>query len=292
MAMTQEADTSGRKRGPVPRIATVLCQQCGEPFQMPAGELEKRGRRYCSTKCQAKGQQKKAPSKDELSALYLDRRISMNSLSEMFGVSDVTIRRWLNGYEIPVRNISASVSIAQTGVVHSLQWNQAISRAHLARGSWQGADHPNFRDPGKWKSRRSKGGKRADLGGLFLRSTWEANVARYLNWLVQQEVIVRWEYEPEHFEFKAIKRGSRFYTPDFRITYSDGAIVYWEIKGWMDQKSRTKLNRMRIYHPAVKIIVIDRNQYAAIAKKMKGLLPTWENGSGDSGWQTPKGSLI
>ena len=30
---------------------------------------------------------------------------------------------------------------------------------------------------------RSKSGRRDDLGGLFVRSSWEANYARYLNFL-------------------------------------------------------------------------------------------------------------
>lgn len=44
--------------------------------------------------------------------------------------------------------------------------------------------------------RRSKGGIRPDLGRYF-RSAWEANIARYLNFLQKHGEIESWEYESE-----------------------------------------------------------------------------------------------
>lgn len=122
--------------------------------------------------------------------------------------------------------------------------------------------------------RHSKSGIRADLG-IYVRSSWEANVARYLKWLKANGSIKDWEYEPDTFWFEGIKRGTRSYTPDFKITENDGAIVYWEVKGWMDQKSKTQLKRMKKYHPHVRIIVIDSACYNDF-KKWKRLIPHWE----------------
>jgi hypothetical protein len=124
---------------------------------------------------------------------------------------------------------------------------------------------------------RGRGGKREDLGGLFVRSSWEANYARYLNWLLSLGEIRAWEYEPDTFEFTKIKRGSRFYTPDFKVTTPDGYIEYHEVKGWMDQESATKLKRMRKYYPAVVVHLIDKDVYSAIARKVKGFIPNWES---------------
>ena len=56
-------------------------------------------------------------------------------------------------------------------------------------------------------------------------------MARYLNWLISRGELVSWEYEPDTFEFVKIKRGSRFYTPDFKLKEMDGSTVYWEVKG-------------------------------------------------------------
>lgn len=45
---------------------------------------------------------------------------------------------------------------------------------------------------------RARGGRRADIGPMYFRSAWEANYARYLNWLLARGEIDRWEYEPEN----------------------------------------------------------------------------------------------
>lgn len=123
---------------------------------------------------------------------------------------------------------------------------------------------------------KGKIGKRADLDDLFLRSSWEANYARYLNWLIGLGEIKDWEYEPDTFEFIKIKRGTRFYTPDFKVTNTDDMVEYHEVKGWMDDKSKTKLKRMAKYYPDVKIILIDASAYRAIEKQARYLVANWE----------------
>ena len=122
-------------------------------------------------------------------------------------------------------------------------------------------------------------GRRPDLGDSFFRSSWEANYARYLNFLIAKGEIARWEYEPDTFWFIPIKRGIRSYMPDFKVWERETAQPYYvEIKGWMDAKSQTKLKRMQKYHPAVKIRLLDQVQYKALAKSVAGLLPHWEHG--------------
>jgi len=122
---------------------------------------------------------------------------------------------------------------------------------------------------------RGHGGKREDLEGLYVRSSWEANWARYLNWLTKQGMVESWEYEPETFEFP-IKRGSKFYTPDFKVKFASGKLEYHEVKGYMDQKSRTKLKRMTKYYPQINIIIIDRELYKSVEQDVSLFIPTWE----------------
>ena len=129
-------------------------------------------------------------------------------------------------------------------------------------------------------SRRSKIGKREDLDNQFFRSSWEANYARYLNWLLSIDEIQSWDYEPDTFEFHEIKRGTRFYTPDFKVTENNGQVIYHEVKGWMDPKSKTKLKRMAKYYPDVKLILIDKDAYYALARDVSSFIPNWERGSG------------
>jgi hypothetical protein len=123
-----------------------------------------------------------------------------------------------------------------------------------------------------WKaSWRVVGGKR-----IYFRSRWEANYARYLQWLVEQQQITGWEHEPETFWFDAIKRGCVSYLPDFRVTNLDGTIEYHEVKGWMDARSKTKIKRMKKYYPKVKLVVIDGPVYKKLQAAVRSIIGGWE----------------
>ena len=126
---------------------------------------------------------------------------------------------------------------------------------------------------------RAKRGRRGDLGGLFVRSSWEANYARYLNLLKKMGVVESWDYEPETFWFEGVKRGTTSYKPDFCIKYkNDERLEYVEIKGWTTSKDRTKWRRMKKYHPHIKLVVIEPKQYYAIQDKWANAIPEWERG--------------
>ena len=124
---------------------------------------------------------------------------------------------------------------------------------------------------------RCKWGRRSDLGNIFFRSSWEANYARYLNWMKGRGEIHAWEYESDTFWFEAIRRGVRSYTPDFKVwDKPDSSPYYQEVKGWMDGKSKTKLARMKKYFPAVRVDLIDKNVYVQIKKSLARVVPGWE----------------
>lgn len=123
-----------------------------------------------------------------------------------------------------------------------------------------------------WKSGwREIGGKRK-----YYRSRWEANYARYLEWLKVNGQILDWQHEAEVFWFNGVKRGCVSYLPDFKVTEANGFVVYHEVKGWMDSKSKTKIKRMAKYHPRTKLIVVMEKQYKEIQRKVGGLIDGWE----------------
>lgn len=122
---------------------------------------------------------------------------------------------------------------------------------------------------------RTKAGRRKDLGETYFRSAWEANYARYLNWLMSRGDIVSWDYEPTTFWFEAIRRGVRSYKPDFFITEAEHS-YYVEVKGWMDPKSKTKLQRMKKYHPTVEVRLVGEKQYRELQSKLGRIIPNWE----------------
>lgn len=134
--------------------------------------------------------------------------------------------------------------------------------------------------PLEWGDRmaQKRQGRRPDLGGLYLRSSWEANYARYLNLMVSRGDLWRWEYEPDEFEFP-VRRGSRLYIPDFKIWPSaEAPTVYYyiEVKGFFDQVSRTKLRRMRLHYPAVVLFVVSRAELSEIRREYGAAMPGWE----------------
>jgi hypothetical protein len=146
----------------------------------------------------------------------------------------------------------------------SLKSDRAVA-AHLPGGHLRNNGHS-----------RAKSGKREDIG-IYVRSSWEANIARYLNWMKSIGAIFAWEYEADTFWFLNFKRGTRSYTPDFKIWDRAGDTpYYWEVKGWMDQKSQTKLSRMAKYYPDVKVIVIGSAEYKAIRNQARRVVPGWE----------------
>jgi hypothetical protein len=121
-------------------------------------------------------------------------------------------------------------------------------------------------------------GCRADLGNIYFRSKHEANYARYLEWLRSRGEIDAWEYEAETFWFEAIRRGTRSYTPDFKIWPQNAGVPYFvEVKSWMDRKSATKLRRMKRYYPDVRVELVDRAAHAELARKLGRVIAGWES---------------
>jgi hypothetical protein len=129
---------------------------------------------------------------------------------------------------------------------------------------------------------RAKRGRREDIGDFFFRSSWEANYARYLNLLKSKGVILGWEFEVETFWFEKIRRGVRSYMPDFKVTTTEG-VYYVEVKGWMDDKSKTKLKRMAKYYPTIDLRVVAKKEYVEIERKMAGAIPGWERATDSLG---------
>jgi hypothetical protein len=116
-------------------------------------------------------------------------------------------------------------------------------------------------------SRCKRGYYNIDGKIMYFRSSWEPIYAQYLNILIKIKAIVSWEYESDTFWFEKIKRGIRSYTPDFKIIHIDGSIEYHEVKGWMDDKSQTKIKRMKIYFPEIKMIIIGEKEFYGLKKK-------------------------
>lgn len=166
-----------------------------------------------------------------------------------------------------------ALSLINIGLWAALSPEEQDNRvARQAEGRRAAGSTPPGRVGVTWKSGwREIGPHRA-----FFRSRWEANYARYLEWLRARGEIQSWEHEPETFWFDGIKRGAMSYLPDFRVIERNGLMAYHEVKGWMDARSKTKIARMGRYFPHIRLIVIDAKSYKTLARQMAPLIAAWE----------------
>jgi len=283
----------------------LICLQCGKEFERYAYDIEKRNAKYCSLECMHKSRIIKIPARGILYKQYMEDKMSTNQLAIKYSVSHTTTYKWLKKLNIPIRTMPEGVSIAQIGVTHSKEWNEAISRGQ------------NNMKPELKKKRtlaiircnrnygnRSKGGTRKDLG-IYVRSRWEANICRYYNFIGN-----KWLYESKIFYFndslligkKKIKKGTLSYTPDFYLPELD---IWVEVKGYLRDKSKVGLRRFKKYYPKefsklgfiipdkysrskangkmikflcedLGIYFIEIGSYKEIEDKLGGLIPNWE----------------
>jgi len=110
----------------------------------------------------------------------------------------------------------------------------------------------------------------------YYRSRWEANYARFLEFLKKNGEIQNWEHEPQTFWFEEIKRGCRSYLPDFKVTKKDGSHYWIEVKGYYDERSLTKIKRFKKYYPKEILELIDLKWFKENSKRLIGLIEGWE----------------
>lgn len=110
----------------------------------------------------------------------------------------------------------------------------------------------------------------------YFKSKWERNFARYLALMRRAGKILTWDYEPREFWFDGIKRGCVSYKPDFRVVEpGEEKVTWYEVKGYYDAKSLTKIKRFRKYYPDEKLVLIDKDWFAR-NKSLKRIITAWE----------------
>lgn len=114
-------------------------------------------------------------------------------------------------------------------------------------------------------NRKSEHGFRLDLNGNY-RSSWEANLARILNYLQ-----VPFEFEKQGFDVEFDSRGY-YYLPDFFL--SDNKII--EVKGFWNTDSRNKVKAFSETHPEYELLIIDGDMYTTLSQMYAKQIPQWE----------------
>jgi len=111
---------------------------------------------------------------------------------------------------------------------------------------------------------------------IYCRSRWEANYARYLQFLKESGIIKDWEHEATTFWFEKEIEGSLCYVPDFKVIYVNGMHEWHEVKGWYDERSIKKINNFRKYYSEEKLIIIDKNWFKDNTDRCLTIINGWE----------------
>jgi len=126
-----------------------------------------------------------------------------------------------------------------------------------------------------------------------MHSMMESNFAWYLEFLLSIGEIHEWQYEPRpSFEFPT--KANNTYLPDFKVRDKDNQDILYEVKGYLDSRSRVKINRMNKYYPEIKLIVITKDEMKAIKNNFKSLITNWDKAliNKEDLWNIQNGIII
>lgn len=112
---------------------------------------------------------------------------------------------------------------------------------------------------------KGRGGYRKDIKH-YVRSRWEANIARILNY-----ESIDYEYEPDTFVLILENDKELRYRPDFKLEKH-----YIEVKGWWDLKSKRIKQLMNIQYPEILIEYISEKEYSELSAHYSNVIPKWE----------------
>lgn len=131
---------------------------------------------------------------------------------------------------------------------------------------WTEAHRKKFSEsiqPFKNKNKYFRGGFREDIGH-FVRSSWEANFCRILNFLKEP-----YEYEKYIFKLDNYKK----YIPDIFLPKQN---IFLEIKGY---RRNNKVKEFKKKYPQKKIIIVDFPIYKRLKEEYEPLITLWEEDS-------------
>ena len=109
-------------------------------------------------------------------------------------------------------------------------------------------------------------GCRTDLNNQLFRSSWEANIARIL-----QYENITYEYEKYRFNVN-INNKAYYYIPDFYL----GNNIFIEVKGFMREISCKKIQAFKKQYPHYILMLINEDIYYYILKQYKNRILTLE----------------
>lgn len=260
-----------------------ICKECGIEFLIDECYIKRDGKRlYCGIDCRNKNISGKdnpryKPDEGWLNCIYCGDKFKVKPSSLILKKNRTyCTKECKEKNKIEYKTKSTCIECGKEFEHYKKRKPKYCSRICASVNSYRNNNQVNK------GVQRGHGGKRIDLNNMYFRSSWESNYARYLNFLIKQKQIKKWEYEVDTFEFHKIKKGTRFYTPDFKVFDNNDNFVYHEVKGWMDDKSITRAKRMEKYYPEIKIILIDKKWFRSNGTMLSKIIPNWESANSDN----------
>lgn len=104
-------------------------------------------------------------------------------------------------------------------------------------------------------SRNKYNADRRKFRGVSYHSEFEVDVVRELYKQKNSKGrnnAYKFEYEVDAFDYTLRRK----YLPDFKITRSDGSIIYIEVKGMLDRDAKAKLLAAREQNPDLTVVIL------------------------------------
>lgn len=103
----------------------------------------------------------------------------------------------------------------------------------------------------------------------YFKSKLEVTFAKMLRFQVVKGYMQKWEYEPEKWDFneraKKPFRNYSTFTPDFKLTFPNGTVDFWEITGMLYPGKISKLKRAHKLFPEKTLLVVTKDQTLPVA---------------------------
>ncbi|MDD4972689.1 MAG: hypothetical protein PHT07_24935 [Paludibacter sp.] len=250
------------------------CKYCGNTFSITEYESKKRKGEYCSIACRNKSVKKGKGHKwknNLCTCLECEKLFKPRDEGAKFCSSACyhKNRKKLNNIGPPKNRVNVICAFCGKEFETYPCWIRKGGGKYCSREcsdkakaiTFSGENNPLF-----GKVPHCKRGYRKDLN-MFLRSKWEANYARLLNW-----GRINWSYEPKAFVLEVDGKKTT-YTPDF---YNEDLGVWIEVKGYMTEIAEKKIECFKTTYPNEKLILLREEYYKYMDKSYKHIIPNWE----------------
>ena len=187
----------------------------------------------------------------KIECLYWKENYSLSKIAKLYDCNLETVRQFFLKHKIDRRTQTEGTRIVANSP--ELRKKRSLNAS--------GSKNPHFGKPASHNCGFGRVGIRQDLNQYF-RSSWEANIARLLNFYQ-----IPWVYELETFVLGEIS-----YTPDFLVANR----VYLEIKGKYLKNASEKIKRFQERFPDKHFIIIDSKIYRQLERVYHLTIPHWE----------------